>query len=52
MCGSDEFIQGQIQYNQWFRNNHNKFQFYIDNTELTVEETANTIAEYIKRFKK
>ncbi len=50
MCGSDEFIQGQIQYNQWFRNNHNKFQFYIDNTELTVDETAHRIADYVNCY--
>lgn len=48
MCGSDEFIAGQIQYNNWFKNNAGKFQFYIDNTEKTVAETAAEIAGFIK----
>ncbi len=47
MCGSDEFIQSQIEYNHWFRKNFNKFQFFIDNTELKIDETANKIAEFI-----
>ena len=40
MCGSDEFITGQIQYNNWFKENAGKFQFYIDNTDLTIDETV------------
>ncbi|MBQ8569532.1 MAG: AAA family ATPase [Oscillospiraceae bacterium] len=47
MCGSDEFISGQIEYNGWFRKNANKFQFYIDNTDMTVNEAACVITEFI-----
>lgn len=48
MCGSDEFIAGQIQYNNWFKKNVGKFQFYIDNTDKTVNETAAEIATFVK----
>ena len=46
-CGSDEFIAGQIQYNNWFKKNAGKFQFYIDNTNKTIMETAEEIAKFI-----
>lgn len=52
MCGSDEFIAGQIQYNNWFKNNAGKFQFYIDNTNQTVEETAAAIAGFVKSIER
>lgn len=50
MCGSDEFIAGQIEYNGWFRKNSGKFQLYIDNTGMTVEETARIIADFANRL--
>ena len=48
ICGSDTFIAGQIQYNNWFRKNAGKFQFHIDNTDRTVQETAAEIAAFVK----
>ncbi len=48
MCGSDEFIAGQIQYNDWFKENAGKFQFYIDNTNKSVDETVEEIVTFIK----
>lgn len=48
MCGSDEFIAGQIQYNNWYKKNAGKFQLYIDNTDKTVEETVKEIAAFLK----
>ena len=48
MCGSDEFIAGQIQYNNWFKKNAGKFQFYIDNTGKTIEETVEEIAAFVR----
>ncbi len=51
MCGSNEFITAQISYNNWFRENSNKFQFYIDNTNKTVSETADKIATFINGLK-
>lgn len=50
MCGSDEFIEGQLEYNEWFRGQKGKMQFYIDNTGVSVAETAEKIAEYIRRL--
>ena len=50
MCGSDDFIAKQIEYNNWFKKNAGKFQFYIDNTNKTVHETAKEIALFIKRL--
>ncbi|MBQ8893462.1 MAG: hypothetical protein IJ043_03535 [Clostridia bacterium] len=50
MCGSDEFIAGQIQYNNWFKKNAGKFQFYLDNTNKTVHETAEEIAGFLKEI--
>ena len=48
MCGSDEFIADQIEYNSWFVENSGKFQFYIDNTNQTVDKTAELIALFQK----
>lgn len=50
MCGSDEFIAGQIQYNAWFQKNVGKFQFYIDNTDKTVDETVRAIMSFVKKI--
>ena len=50
MCGSDEFITGQIQYNNWFKENAGKFQLYIDNTDLTIDETVEEIARFARRI--
>lgn len=48
MCGSDEFIAGQIEYNSWFKKNAGKFQFYIDNTDQTVDKTVEEIMGFLK----
>lgn len=48
MCGSDEFIAGQIKYNNWFQKNANKFQLFIDNTNMTIEETVEAVAHFMK----
>lgn len=50
MCGSDEFIASQIDYNNWFRRNAGKFQLYIDNTNQTAEETAREIADFVRKL--
>ena len=47
-CGSDEFIQSQIEYAAWFKKNRGKFRKFIDNTGQMSEETAEIIAEYVK----
>lgn len=48
LCGSDEFIKGQIEYNNWFRKNKGKFQLYIDNTDMSVRCTAKNIEDFIE----
>ncbi len=48
MCGDDEFIKEQIDYLNWYRKNKGKFQLYIDNTDMTVSDTANKIADFIR----
>ncbi len=47
MCGSEEFIQSQIDYNAWFLQNKGKFALYLDNTNQTVEQTAACIAAFV-----
>lgn len=47
MCGDDEFIKEQIAYLNWYRRNKGKFQLYIDNTGMTVAETAEKIADFV-----
>ena len=47
---SDEKILPHIGYNQWFRRNRGKFPLVIDNTNQSVEKTANIIASFIQRF--
>ncbi len=47
MCGDDEFIKGQINYLNWYRKNKGKFPLYIDNTGMTISDTANGIADFI-----
>lgn len=49
-CGSEEFIQSQIDYSAWFKKNRGKFQKFIDNTGQAQEETAEIIAEYVKNL--
>lgn len=46
---SDEIIKPHIDYNGWFRKNRAKFQLFIDNSELSEEETAGIIASFILR---
>ena len=49
---SDEAIRPQIEYNQWFRKNKGKFPMFIDNSEMSVEETAEKITVYIASLPK
>ncbi|MCR4762886.1 MAG: hypothetical protein K5696_05085 [Lachnospiraceae bacterium] len=45
---SDEIIRPHIEYNGWFRRNRSKFQLFIDNTEMSEEDTAETIKAFIE----
>ena len=44
---SDEVIRPHIEYNRWFRKQRSKFQLFIDNTDQSVEETADIIERYL-----
>ena len=45
---SNEIIKPHIEYNGWFRRNRSKFQLFIDNTEMSEEDTAETIKAFIE----
>ena len=47
---SDEAIRPHIEYNRWFRRNRGKFQLFLDTSAMTVEETADRIAERIRAW--
>lgn len=47
MCGNEEFIEQQINYNNWFLRNSNKFQLHIDNSSKTVEEVASELKAFL-----
>lgn len=44
---SDEAIRPQIEYNQWFRKNKGKVPLFIDNSDISVEETTERIISFI-----
>ena len=48
---SDDIIRPHLEYNQWFRKNKGKFQLFIDNTDMPVEETVNRIVSFINGLK-
>lgn len=50
MCGSDDFIEGQIHYSEWYKANKGKFQLFLDNTNREIYETAVMIAEFVKKL--
>lgn len=50
MCGDEKFIKAQRDYNNWFKRNKGKFQLYIDNTELSVQETAKMVADFLSKL--
>lgn len=44
---SDAARRPQLEYNRWFRKNKGKFQMFIDNSEMSVAETAEKIVSFI-----
>lgn len=51
MCGDDKFIKEQIDYLNWYRRNKGKFQLFFDNTDMTIADTADKIAGFIRCIK-
>lgn len=47
MCYDENFIKGQNQYNNWFKNNLDKFDCHIDTSKLTIEESVDEIINFI-----
>jgi len=50
MCGSDEFIEGQMKYSAWYKTNKGKFQLFLDNSDMEISKTAELIAEFVKKL--
>ena len=47
-CSSDEFINGQIEYQKYMLDHIDLFQLSIDNTKLDIKDVATKIVNYIK----
>ncbi len=49
---SYEAIRPHIEYNQWFRKNKGKVPLFIDNSDMSVKETAQRIISFITSLPK
>ena len=47
-CSSDEFINGQIEYQKYMIDHSGLFQLKIDNTNINVKDVSKQIVDYIK----
>ena len=47
-CGSDGFIEEQINYQNYMLDHLNLYQLHIDNSNNSIERVANQIVNYIK----
>lgn len=47
-CSSDEYIKGQIDYQQYLLKNIELYQMHVDNTEDVAENVSRKIANFIK----
>ena len=50
-CSSDEFIKGQIEYQNYMLNHKDLFNMCIDNTDISTKETSKKIIDYINNNK-
>ena len=48
-CGSDEYIEGQINYQNYLLKNIGLYQMHIDNSEDVVENVTRKIVNFIKQ---
>lgn len=48
-CSSDEFINGQIEYQNYMINHIDMFDYSIDNTNISVNDVSKQIVKYIKK---
>ena len=49
-CSSDEFINNQIDYQNWILKHINLYQLHIDNTNNDVSDVVESIIEYIDKI--
>ena len=48
MCGEESFILSQIKYNGWIRDHAHLYGLHFDNTDMTVEEAAQRVADFAR----
>ena len=51
-CSSDEFIKGQVDYQNYMINNLDMYDLHIDNTDNSTEMISSQIVDYIKEKEK
>lgn len=49
MCSDEAFIASQIDYNSWIRNHAELYHKQFDNTDMTVAQAAEAVAEFVRR---
>jgi len=50
-CGSDEFIKGQIDYQNYMLNHLNLYKLHLDNTNCEAKDIAKQIVDYLNSDK-
>ena len=50
LCGEESFIRSQIEYNAWIRSHPHLYDFCVDNTHMSIEQTATLIAEFVRHL--
>ena len=48
MCSDEAFIASQIDYNGWIRSHAELYDLSLDNTNATIAETAQAVAEFVE----
>lgn len=48
MCSDEAFIASQIEYNSWIRSHAALYDLQLDNTDMTVAETAEAVAAFVR----
>lgn len=51
-CSSDEFIKGQVDYQNYMLNHLDMYDFHIDNTNISIEVVSSQIVDYVKAKEK
>lgn len=51
-CSNDDFINSQIEYQNYMINHIDLFELCIDNSNISVDEVSNQIIKYVKESEK